>query len=119
LLDGLNSAEGKKNAAEIAAWSAASTLGLIAVAQAEYYFDDASARSEDLLWSMGWTARLRRFRASDRELEPAASDDIVDAALHASGAVYTTLESACAVLGPKDFPCGAIDLSLLSNLTAH
>jgi hypothetical protein len=119
LLGGLNSPEEEANAAEIAAWSAARTLGSIAVAQAEFYFDDAAARSEDLLWSMRWTARLRRFHASDREPEPATPDDIADAALHATGAVHTTLESACALLGPKGFPCGAIDLSLLSNLAAH
>ncbi len=35
--------------------------GNFAAAQAEFYFDDASAKKETWLWSMNWKARMRRL----------------------------------------------------------
>jgi len=97
----------------------AGALEGVAFAQAEHYFDDAEATPADLLWRMGWTARLRRFREPGRQPAPAGTDDLADAALHQTGAAHTTFESACAALAPEHFPCAAIDLELFFKLAAH
>ncbi len=43
--------------------------GNFAAAQAEFYFDDASAEKETWLWSMNWKARMRRLSLARKEWE--------------------------------------------------
>lgn len=55
----------------------------LAVAQAEYYFDDSKLGGSDdkplprseWLWNMGWTARLRPLRLSEVEADDSSDDD--------------------------------------------
>lgn len=47
--------------------------GRLAVAQAEYYFDGSEEKA-DWLWSLGWTARLKRFRLPQPEAQQAEQE---------------------------------------------
>lgn len=104
--------------AESRAWSLASQLGRISVAQAEFYFDAASPEPTDLLWSMGWTARLRRFRLAGSEPDEQPADDAADVAQHGAGKVLGSLD-ACSLASGGDPICRQLDLSAISDLIAH
>ncbi|HKE17979.1 MAG TPA: hypothetical protein VKB80_24050 [Kofleriaceae bacterium] len=60
-----------ENGVEIASWERGvdqADNGALGFAQAEYYFDGDGAQAQkdaDELWTLGWRARFRRFRAPD------------------------------------------------------
>jgi hypothetical protein len=119
MLSTLWSPAAEANADSTEVRSQATQLGLISVAQAEFYFDKANPRPSSMLWSMGWTARLRRFRWTDEQPTERSDDDRVDATLHDAGEVQGTFEAACRIFGHGDFPCETLDLSAISEVISH
>jgi len=119
MLANLTSPEAVEEERHAPVWQKASELGRIAIAQAEFYFDDANAASDDLLWSMKWTARLRRFRLAEAEPAQLTADDVSDALLHGADDVLGTIDDACAVFSTEESLCEQLDLFTVSDLIAH
>lgn len=84
------------------------SAGRIAVAQAEYYFAGTS-NEDDWLWTLEWTARMRRFRLSK-------SDDTQDGGSETSA---LDAQSACSDQGKGI--CGKLQvgLSAMENWIKH
>jgi len=119
MLRNLTSPEAIEDEQHPPVWQNVSELGRVAIAQAEFYFDDAGAASDDLLWSMKWTARLRRFRLPEAEPAQRATDDVSDALLHGAGDVLGTIDDACAAFSTEEGLCEQLDLPAISDLIAH
>ncbi len=78
LIQGDPSVPGVERIVRLALWgreeektsvSGLSGFGGFAVAQAEYFYDGTDGR-EAWMWNMNWRARLRRFKATDEQLQP-------------------------------------------------
>jgi hypothetical protein len=76
-------------------------VGRIGLAQSEFFFHGAEAKSE-WLWKQRWRARLRRFRV-DRELLP---DGIVGACAGSRGVLRQGASGVCDVV--RDFAVNAV-----------
>jgi hypothetical protein len=73
---------------------ASESVGRIAVAQAEYFFDGPEdADPASYLWSMRWQARLRRFSWPGAEGDPAV--DPGDAGQFGAGSLEVSFDAAC------------------------
>ena len=130
MLSQLSSEEAKDNDDEMAVWKTANQLGRISVAQAEFYFDDASASADSYLWAMKWTARLRPFRLPLEEPAEQGSGDVIDAVANGIAEAFGTFDTACAaanslpisaVFDPaaKDWSCDDLDLESIADLITH
>jgi hypothetical protein len=114
------------HAMEELARNLASAAGRFSVAQSEYYYAEP-VDPEHWMWSLGWTARLRRFRMPDQNTKNAergrrrqnASGRKANSEEFGSEKLPTTTEQSCSKAGGRACEKSAGALDLLNGLVKH